>query len=335
MDRTLIVLLFLFEIILIGCEKPENDPTANWEIVIPDTLSNTVINSICEYKDGSVWIGTSNGILVFFNDTVSKITLKDGLLDNNILDIKINSKGELLIFTKSGINRQDGTIHEFTTPGVNFESYDFFAVDKYDNIWMLGYGISSTSVLEISTDTCKYYIPSLSEGKLGSYRSLFADSNGKIWLGSEGMLFMDHYFHFGPLFSLQNGIFEKCFDENITNAVYEIAEDKSGNMWLLGDEALIAFNGVNYSLFDIKELGKARCRNSSICLDHEENPWITTNSTLMRMRNRKWTTEYTYIDSENILVDPSQIIRYSKIMEDSKYNLWVCTNRGVIRKSNI
>lgn len=327
MSKTLLFIVLLFAVILSGCEKSENVPPEKWEVVMPDTLSSTIISSICEYRDGSVWIGTNAGILIFRNDSLSKITMENGLLDNDILDIRKNSRNELLIFTKSGINIYDGTIHEMITPGQNFQRYNYFAIDKYDNIWMLNDNISPTSLQEISKDTVIFFAPL---GKEPSdqlkYTCLFADSKGKIWVGS--------YYASIPLYSIENGIAKDYFKNNVIDyVIYAISEDKSNNMWFIGRGALIRYDGTYYSLFKDKDI--FWLYNSCICFDHNENPWIATQTKLMCLKNRKWVIEYVYTDSE-YFVDPftDQYIRYSKIMEDSKHNIWACTNKGIIRKSN-
>jgi len=327
MIKNSLLILLLFEAIFTGCEKPNTDPSVNWEVLIPDTLTSTVISSICEYQDGSVWIGTNEGILVFTEDSILKLTKENGLLNNDILDIRKNNRNELLIFTASGINTYDGMIHILNNPGKNFDWYNFFAVDIYDNIWMLNNNLSRTSLQEISNDTVIFYAPLGNEpSDQVQYTCLFADSKGKIWFGS--------YYASIPLYSIENGIISHYFENNVIDyAIYAISEDKSNNMWFIGRGALIKYNGTHYSQFKDEDI--FWLNNSCICFDHNDNPWIATQTKLMCLKNSRWSIEYVYTDSE-YFVDPytDQYIKYSKIMEDSRHNIWACTNKGIIRKSN-
>lgn len=71
------------------------------------TLSSNDIRCLYENKDGKIWAGsTGGGISVYDPETedFSYISRKDGLLSNNILDIKSADNGEIWITEQNGIS---------------------------------------------------------------------------------------------------------------------------------------------------------------------------------------------------------------------------------------
>jgi len=80
------------------------------EGIIPQTIG--------ESADGTIWIGTVNGLMELKNDSVRKVlTVNDGLLSNNIKFIQSDGGKYLYIGTNMGLNRLDletGIIVSFT-----------------------------------------------------------------------------------------------------------------------------------------------------------------------------------------------------------------------------
>jgi ligand-binding sensor domain-containing protein len=326
MKRTQILFLLSLCIIFFPkCEKQNLNPNKAWKIIIPDTLSYTRISSICEYKDSSIWIGTNDGILVYDNNSMSSITTDDGLLDNVVLDIKKNSKNELIIFTLTGINHYDGVMHEVNIDRINYRQYKDFDIDPYDNIWLL----SENSLLKFNNDTSISYFPARTVGYYGydseSYTCVFADSKGKIWVG--------YYYTDIALFSIENDKIDYYDPQKISYLVASITEDNDGNIWVTsGFTNLVRINGQNYTSYHNEKVFWFY-RNSLIA-DHNNDIWIVTVSRVVRLHNEKWVDEYVYFDASYGEPHDEPFVEYSGIMEDSMNNIWVFTDRGVMMKEN-
>lgn len=326
----ILLLIFICIILFYGCEKQSTDYSKAWKVIIPDTLSNTSITSICEYQNNSIWIGTNYGILVYENNSMSSITTDDGLLDNYVLDIKKNSRDELLIFTLKGINRYDGVMHEVYTNGMIFNQYDFFAVDPYDNIWILAESINRESLQKFNYDTSIYYNPF---GIIGRdrgidserYTCIYADSKGRIWVGA--------YYNEIVLFSIDGDIIDYYYEEKkVEYVIYSITEDSAGNIWFTTALNLVKFDGINFTSYYDENIFWIWRNN--IIADHNDDIWVTTWTRLIRLNDEKWETEYVFTDCDPINERCYELVMYSKIMEDSKNNIWVCTDKGVIMKAN-
>ena len=74
-----------------------------------NSLSNNVVNSLCEDRKGNIWIGTKSG-LNRFDPSSGHFTVystRDGLPDDHVLSILEDDKGNLWISTNQGLSRFD------------------------------------------------------------------------------------------------------------------------------------------------------------------------------------------------------------------------------------
>ena len=312
-----------------GCnkDKTSGDNSQLWETVVPDTLTNVKINAICEYSDKSVWVGTNQGIWVF-NDTVltATITTHDGLPDNNIQDIKKYNRNELLIFTGTGINRYDGTMHVVNTDSIDYRSYSHFAVDPDDNIWMLTSDAYSNrkGLLKLSNGKATYYDPAGAAGYRGfdseNYTYVYADSQGRIWIG--------YYYTEIVLFKVENGKID-YFDTD----VYAITGDTKNNIWITSDFSLVKFDGTNFTSYSDEDI--YGLFGSVFVADHTDDIWVANHNKINKLHNGTWETEYVWSEN-NPWQDPgADYVNYIIMMEDSRHYIWVCTDKGIMRKDDI
>lgn len=331
MKRPQILFLLFFCIIFFPrCEKQNTNPNKAWEIIIPDTLSKTIISSICEYNNNSIWIGTNYGILVYDNNSISSITTDEGLIDNVVLDIKKNSKNQLIIFTSEGINKYDGVMNEINTDGIGYTNYGYFAIDPYDNIWLLSSDIYPKALQKFNNDTNIYYNPFGIVGRdygidSERYTCIYADSKGRIWIGA--------YYSDIVLFSVDQDIIDYYYEKNkVEYVIFSITEDSNGNMWFTSGTNIVKFDGLNYNSYYDENL--IWTWQNNIIADHNNDIWIVTINSVIKLHNEKWETEYIY--TEHSFGDPNvdQFVTYSRIMEDSKNSIWICTDKGVIMKEN-
>ena len=90
-----------------------------------DKLSNTNITSICQDKDGYIWIGTENGLNRFdgYKFTVYKNDPQDttSLMFNIVNKVFCDRSGNLGVGTNTGVQRYDGISDSF----VRYDSPEF------------------------------------------------------------------------------------------------------------------------------------------------------------------------------------------------------------------
>jgi signal transduction histidine kinase/ligand-binding sensor domain-containing protein/CheY-like chemotaxis protein/AraC-like DNA-binding protein len=83
--------------------------------------TNAQVRSILAGKDGAVWVGTQgSGLLKYYNGRWKMYTEKEGLANNNVLNILEDNNGAIWMSTFNGISK-------FTPASATFENY--FAVD--------------------------------------------------------------------------------------------------------------------------------------------------------------------------------------------------------------
>jgi hypothetical protein len=62
-----------------------------------DGLAGSTVYDVCQDKDGFIWFATENGLSRYDGTRFTNFTVKDGLPDNEILSLFIDSKGRLWI----------------------------------------------------------------------------------------------------------------------------------------------------------------------------------------------------------------------------------------------
>ena len=109
MNRFFLLYLLIFATLICSCNtefsKQEDDAVTSGLTISP-TLSNMRITSIVEDKDGYVWIGTSRGLNRYNGDDMHQYFCNDqpnDIPDNRINDVFCDSKGQIWITTKNGI----------------------------------------------------------------------------------------------------------------------------------------------------------------------------------------------------------------------------------------
>lgn len=107
----------------------ENDSDDIWTTILDQNdLPNTQLSSIELADDGSLWIGTSGGLVKYRSGQIDSFTLKtgyndDGLVGGMVNDLEIDSYGNIWVATNQGLNRinSSGEIDRVFTTAVLWE----------------------------------------------------------------------------------------------------------------------------------------------------------------------------------------------------------------------
>ncbi|MBQ4408377.1 MAG: response regulator [Bacteroidales bacterium] len=98
-------------------------------------LEGYVVNSICEGRDGYIWVGTTDGLFKFDTDTrkFKRYGTAEGLPGTSISGIACDTAGSMWISSKSGISCLDAKTGKF----VNYDSYDGLYSNEFmpDAVW--------------------------------------------------------------------------------------------------------------------------------------------------------------------------------------------------------
>lgn len=164
-------------------------------------LSNSSIQSVFRDREATVWLATNKGLNRLRKKVITAYSVQDGLSNAEVYPIFRDSKENIWIGTAKGLNiYRDG----------KFEPVDFKQVG------------------EIKSEVAVW------RNREMSIQSLFEDSNGKLWIGVAGGIYI-----------AQNGEIEmlSASEGHHTNAFYQ---DKAGIVWAATSKGILRFN--NYQL---------------------------------------------------------------------------------------
>ncbi|MDQ3047272.1 MAG: SpoIIE family protein phosphatase [Bacteroidota bacterium] len=283
------------------------------------------VKAIINDPNGSIWIGTDQG-LVLFNGISYKIFREaDGIASNSITALALSKDSTLWI------GHANGKI----SSGKNLSFKSFLQKDSTDNtainsilcdhsasVW---FGTNGSGVYKLSGNTITKFN---SENGLGDdyIYTLFEDVKGKIWMGTDaGITILKNEANIKKenfsYLSTRNGLPD--------NIIKKITSDKSGNIW---------FSTLDSGICRYDELKKLITRPlvnggwshgsiSSMMIDHEGSFWIGTESKgLIKCsidKNNK--VQLRIIGSTNSLINEKINVLY----EDNERSVWVGTPKGL------
>lgn len=165
-----------------------------------DGLSFRDVRSIVQDENGMIWIGTRNGLnkfdgYDFTNFNVSANSEKGGLIGNYIHDLKIDSEGNLIIATETGLsilNVQTEVFSSFTPNQLFAERTDLVSVDKVvvtkhsGRVFLQSPSIKSPeyfySTFEFKDGESTVFKLKLKDTTYALIRDVFEDASHNLWV---------------------------------------------------------------------------------------------------------------------------------------------------------
>jgi len=207
-------------------------------------LSGNKILSIQEDRNGNIWFGTGSGVVSSYKDGV--ITIHDQIVDDLSQGEWIN-KDNLWFYAgmNSGVYRYDGHLLNYLSFPVpktaDFKGYGgVTGISKGQDgkVWVATVGaLFSFDGKTINVfDRNKFALP---ESEFLHIRSVFADSQGRIWVGNNGIGVLLIQENSTINFSGKNGLIHANSGRTgmVTSPagtlehVFAIGEDSEGNIW--------------------------------------------------------------------------------------------------------
>lgn len=270
----------------------------------PNFSCNVAIRGI-ECDDRNVWVATyDQGIYLYKDGIIKHITSTDGLPEDNINTIFLDSQNRLWIGTEKGFCvLKDDSIYSINDPSLSsFLSIRSFSEDKNGNIWIASYingiacyngkdfkrynasqGLCSNTVFSVFCDTKgnlwvgtalgvskfsnhEFHNITTTEGLCSNVIvAIMEDSENNIWFGSSG----------GGISRFDNERFIHFpEDDNIGKLIYAIDQDAAFNMWFatsLG--GVTKYDGKVYKIFDGKS-GFTSEKIKTIYCDKDSTIWF-------------------------------------------------------------
>lgn len=212
------------------------------------------------YREGNIWFGTIGGGVYQYNPSASSsidknsftlFTTKDGLVNDVVLCMMEDKKGNIWFGTDNGVSRfKENKFYNYTTKdGLSDNSVNCITQDKTGKIWFgTRGGISWYDPTQTHLPGTKSFTNFTIDENLSFHnvRCILEDNsksirNGNIWIGSqEGLSIYD------PTVIPKNG--SKSIINYSTVFTSYIFQDKTGKIWLSGNK--INGRGMTLSRYD-------------------------------------------------------------------------------------
>jgi len=305
----------------------------------PKKLNDNAIYSTYLAKDGSIWIGTYFGGVNYIPSNsygFRSIRANDraqGLSGKAISQMMEDGKKRIWIGTEDGGITIYNPANE-TYQSINKQSSPFYLTtnnvhsihnDGYGNIWVgtfLG-GLHQFNTKKNTTtvySTQKGNPESLSNN--GVY-AIYRDSKGKLWVGTQNGL---------NIFDYQSKKFSLFRPDIMGNLfIYDIIEDKNGDMWFCTrHNGIYRYNPNTGNLKNYTATGNSPAILSnqiiSVYKDSEQLLWFGTLDGGVSIYNPV-TNKFKNLTIKEGLANNNVY----GILEDNKGIIWLTTNRGISR----
>lgn len=267
----------------------------------PNSLPGDDVRTICKDTNGTIWVGTNQGLALFNPQTESFITFKNNLNDTNgtlnsyIFSIRQLKDNKLWIATEfNGIAILDLKQNLFLLP--NQIKFDYIR-ERDDK-----YGLSNSSI-----------------------RYIYQDTSDNVWIGTwgGGINFIGHQ---PPLFRSWNYSPTATSHNYLSfKTVSSICTDRKGRIWIGTDgDGINVFESGQRIAIHKKESG-ALHSNSVLAAfrDSEENLWF---GTFMGSISYYHTHENKFQD---LFPDGNTQLDIRVFYEDNQQNIWIGCNVGI------
>jgi methyl-accepting chemotaxis protein/ligand-binding sensor domain-containing protein len=311
-----------------------NDPQDNYSI------SSSSCNNIYKDNEGTIWIGTFNGGVNYYNPFVFKFNhfTHNPNNINSLISNQVNAiyeEGDYLWIGTGGLDRYNKinkTWEHFTYNEKDIRSLGADAVwaiyrDSKGRLWV-GSWDGGLNLFDDKTRTFTRYNYNPKDTTSISSNNVFGiteDKEGILWIATMG----GGLNKFDPEKKVFKSYLSKGNETDIsTNWTKSVLETQQNEIWVATGNGLDVFNKLTekFSHFKYAEDNPNSITNNQIGVlfeDSKKNIWVGTEYGLNRFnRENKSFSKFTEDDGlcNNVV---------KGICEDNKGNLWISTNKGL------
>lgn len=251
-----------------------------------------------------------------------KLTVEDGLSQNEVIDVLQDRRGYIWFATKGGgVTIFDGLSYKYLREEDGLSNNIVYCLyeDIRGNIWIGTYdGLNKFDGKNLTVYTTNDGLSS------NVIRTICEDASGKLWIGTEngGVSVLEP--------DLERPLFEELeikVDTYIGNSFRKIIESSDGKIWIGGNKGVTILDGTGAKHFN-KKNGLAGNYVFDLHEDINGDIWIATNEGLSIFDGKNFISYNTKsgFPSDDILC----------IDEDQKGNIWLGTaGDGIIRFNSV
>ncbi|GEM_PF-450752 len=338
------IFLFLISFTsLIGQQK------YNFEhISIPAGLSNASVWDILQDKYGFLWIATADGLNRYdgYNFKIYKNDPGDSksLSNNFVYSLMIDKDETLWVGTVGGLCKYDRANESFVTflpdssrTNTSANTIIQFIQDSKNRIWLATFD----GIFKFDITTKKFERTFI---KNGDNKTPYTGTTGAIIESSSGEIYSAYYFQGLTKYNESNNLFE-LIDVDPSNPdilkqaiVFDLDEDKTGKIWISGQNGFFSYAPHSGTFNEIKLFKKEVSINdiwkNATCGVHQDNNgflWIGSAGNGIYRYNMK-TNEITHLGQSELPNSVRTSDGFWKFYEDEFGILWVATqNNGLLK----
>ena len=282
---------------------------------IGDGLSSFDVAAIHEDREGSLWVGTTDGGLNRFKDGKFTVyTQQEGLFGNVISSVHAQGDGTVWSSGSGGISRlKDGRVTTYTRRNGLPDDRGLPILAAPDGtVWV---GTQGGGLIRLKNG--KFVTFNSGSGLAGDVvYAVYEDRDGTLWIGTTR-----------GLSRLKNGAFQTYTTEDglSSNVISVILQARDGALWFGTRNGISVLQHGRFSSYGTSH-GLSTDIVSSLYEDRDGVMWIgTSGGGLNRFENGRFTT---YTTSNGLFDDV-----VFQILEDSRGDLWMSSNKGISRVS--
>jgi len=270
--------------------------------------------SMFEDREGSLWIGASDGLRRLRAVSIAMRNTRDGLSSDNVYAVLRDRRGDAWVGTwGAGLNRYDGVrFRAYTTrDGLRSDFITALHEDASGRLWV-------GTRLGVTIRSGDWFIPyDDPQGWLaGQVWAIHEDRSGNVWFGTDQGLVRNSGGRF-VRFTTSNGLPH--------DRVFTLLEDADGALWVGTSLGLARFEAGRFEAFTEKQ-GFIGNHVRALYQDADRTIWAGTyDGGLYRLKGRQL-TRYTTREG---LYDNGIF----QILEDDQGYFWMGSNRGLQRVS--
>jgi len=275
--------------------------------IIKDTrrVDSQTINVILSTRDGSLFVGTGNGLYRMRGESVERFDRENGLLANTVNALVEAPDGRLIIGTESGINvLSNGVLTKGPEPSSPERQVVGLLIDRRGSLYVAGTRLDRFDAS--FKHTLSLQVP------LEGARALFEDRDGIIWVGLYGgglaRLESDRLNMYGQ----QDGFPDR--------RAWSIAGDREGGLWIGTRGGLVQLRDGAAISFSTRE-GFAGDIGRSVFEDRDGSLYFGFSGGLSRFKDGR---------VENLNLGPrfrNAVVR--GLMRDRAGRFWIGTDLGL------
>ncbi len=278
-------------------------------------LANTAVLAITQLKNGEIWLGTNDGGINIYNGSEFKeLNKSNGLADNVVYDLFIDSTDAIYISTNNGISLyKKGKLDSIPNGDtlVHPRVFHMFQ-DSKGNHWVA----TASGLAQIRNGEIYHYPTQSEQLNNASCINITEDSENNIWISTLG----SDVFKLAP-----NGTVTSYAYGNETRYTFSTFHPEKGTVWFMSYKGLFVLKDETLTLRNFDSFKAHPSTYFRACIkDKKETIWLGTNHGLLRIAN----------DQEKLFTEQNGLTNNDvwKIFEDREENIWITTKHNGVSK---